>query len=153
MARTTRGSVTDKAKVLAACPPFAMPAIERALGPHVDITFVNTLVLARELMRTTENLAMVICGVHFDESRMYDLLDYARRDFPHVPFLCVRILQSEIPQISLRALAIAAESLGAIGMIDFAATAVEKGQAAAEQNLRTAVLARLERGTARGIAS
>ena len=38
---------------------------------------------------------MVICGVYFDESRMYELLDYVRTRFPALPFLCARILNTE----------------------------------------------------------
>jgi hypothetical protein len=117
-----------------------MPTLERALGAHMDFTFVNSLNAARDVVRTNPDLAMIICGVHFDESRMYDLLDFSRRERPDVPFLCVRVLDSEIPRISRQAIAIAAQSAGVAAFIDFAGAAIQRGAIAAEQMLESAVV-------------
>jgi DNA-binding NarL/FixJ family response regulator len=135
--------VTPKPRILAACPPFAWPTIERVLGAHGDIVFVNSLDAARAALRTNREIAMVVCGVHFDESRMYELLEYAHREHPDVPFLCVRILDAEMPRISREALAVAAKALGALGMLDFATLVAEQGRSVAEQTLENEVLTHL----------
>src|SRR5690349_18480245 len=75
--------------------------------------------------------------------RMYDLLDYSRRERTDVPFLCVRIQDEEVPRLSKRAIAMAAESAGAAAFIDFADLLAKRGVSAAEQHLETEVLTRL----------
>lgn len=138
-----RGKGMRKPQVLAACPPSAMPTLERVLGAHVDFTFTTSLNAASAVVRTNPDLAMIVCGVHFDESRMYDLLEYSRRERPDVPFLCVRVLDGEVPRISRQGIAMAAQSAGAAAFIDFADLVIERGVTAAEQGLETAVLTRL----------
>ena len=72
------GGSTIKPQVMAACPPFAYPTLERALGKDFELVPVNNLADAQALLERNRDWAMVICGVYFDESRMYELLDYAR---------------------------------------------------------------------------
>ena len=103
-----------KPKVLAACPPSAMPTLDRVLSPHVDLTFVNSLNAARDALRTNTDLAMVVCGVHFDESRMYELLEFAQCERPHVPFLCIRILDAELARASRERVGLALKAAGAV---------------------------------------
>lgn len=129
-----------KPKVLAACPPSAIPTLDRILSAHVDLTFVNSLNAARDTLRTNADVAMVICGVHFDESRIYDLLEYARRERPEVPFLCIRILDAERARACRECVGLALKAAGAVDLIDFAALVIELGRTAAEQRLETEVL-------------
>lgn len=112
------------------------------LGNYVDLVFVNTLSLAREALLGNPRLELIICGVHFDESRMYDLLSYARLRHPRVHFLCVRVLNAEMSRLSRQSLQLAVESLGAT-LLDYAGQAAVQGVEAADEHLRTAVLASL----------
>lgn len=121
-----------------------MPTLERVVGSHVRITFVNALPAARDVLRTNANLAMVTCGVHFDDSRMYDLLDYVRRERPDVSFLSVRILDAELPRASREGTELALRMAGAAAFIDFASLIIERGRIAAEQQLETQVLRHLQ---------
>ena len=120
-----------------------MPTLDRVLSAHVDLTFVNSLNAARDALRTNLDLAMVICGVHFDESRMYDLLDYAQRERADMPFVCVRVLEAELARASHERLGFALKAAGAVDLIDFATLVIERGRTAAEQRLETEVLRRL----------
>jgi hypothetical protein len=129
--------------VLTACPPFALPTLEKALGGYVSLLHVSSLEAAEAALRTNSRISAVVCGVHFDESRMYDLLALVKREFPHVPFVCVRVLDAEIPKISREALRIAAESMGANGYLDFPSLIEKHGSDDAEGYLRSHVLARL----------
>jgi hypothetical protein len=139
----SRGTTTVKPQVLAACPPFAYPTLERALGKDVELLPVSTLTDAEAVLGRNRDLAMVICGVHFDESRMYDLLRYARSRFPQLSFVCVRILilESQLQRISLNAIEMAARMLGAATFIDYPTLVEQRGTQAADQELRQAVLA------------
>jgi hypothetical protein len=86
------------------------------------------------------DLSVVICGVHFDESRMFDLLRCVRSRFPKLPFVCVRILNAELPRISRDAIELAARTLGATAFIDFPDLVAQRGEKEAEQDLRRVVL-------------
>lgn len=92
-------SATNKPQVLAACPPFAFPTLERVLG--LDLVFVNTLLLAQEALKNNPRLELIICGVHFDESH-------------------------ESSRLSREPIRIALESLGA-RLIDYATEARQRG--------------------------
>jgi hypothetical protein len=129
--------------VLAACPPFALPTLHKVLGAYVRFVPVASLEAAKTALASNPRIALVLCGVHFDESRMYELLQHARRLFAHIPFVCVRVLDAEIPRVSREALRIAAESLGATAFIDLPTLVSQIGNEAAERELRNVVLGHL----------
>jgi CheY-like chemotaxis protein len=137
------GAMHKSTQVLAACPPFALPALQRILGGYTKLVPATSLDEARRILESNTAIAMIVCGVHFDESRMYELLEYARQAYPQVPFVCVRVLNTELPKISREALRIAAESSGATAFIDLPALVERSGQEQADSVLRTAVIARL----------
>jgi hypothetical protein len=124
-----------KRKVLVACPPFALATVERALSSHADLICVNTLATARAQLAAHLDIAMVVCGVHFDESRMFDLLEYARRERVHVPFVCVRVLDVEAPRTPAESIHVATKALGAVDYVDVVAMVREQGRDAAESRL------------------
>src|SRR5712691_12016699 len=93
--------------------------IGKILEPY-ELTFVRTLGEAtRALDRTDYDL--VIIGVHFDESRMFDLLRQVRADerYRAKPVVCVASQRFGTP-ISLEGLEIATRALAANAFIDFA---------------------------------
>jgi CheY-like chemotaxis protein len=137
--------VMSKPKVLVATTPAGSPLVEGLLAPHAELVCVNTLADALAALRSHADIAMVVCGVHFDESRMYDLLEFARRRLPEVPFVCVRARQTEISRISRQSIAIATKALGAVEYMDFAAAVAEIGRKAAEQRLTEVFLRQLVR--------
>jgi len=134
-----------KPKVLAAVPPASLEVVSRVVAEDVELVFTNALPAARELLAATPDIAMVLCGVHFDESRMYDLLEYVHRDFPHLPFFVVRIVDREGRRLSMATLGAAAQAAGAAGVFDFVAMSQSLGKAAAERALREAILRHLPR--------
>ena len=129
--------------LLVACPPFAYPTVEKALGPYVNLLPVSSLDAAKNALRTRPSIAMIVCSIYFDESRMYDLLRYCKQSHPLVPFAAVRILDFEMPTVARDALTIATESLGAKGFVDVAFITATSGAQVAEQSLRDAVLSNL----------
>lgn len=132
-----------KPRVLAACPLAGTRTLKGILVDHVELVFVNTLAGARDVLLANVDIAAVICSVHFDESRMYSLLEYAHRTFPDLPFICVRVLGGEISRMSGDAIALASETLGARAYVDFAASLANDGREAAEHLLAGVVLTHL----------
>lgn len=136
-------SVTAKPKLLAACQPSAFQVLTRVFGDDVDLLFTNSMSAAETLLRTTPDLAMVVCGLYFDESRMHELLGLVRREFPELPFLGVRMLDYESRRTSIQAAEAAIKALGAVGFVDFAKLSQEAGPAEAERRLREVALQHL----------
>lgn len=137
------GSGIGKPRVLAACPLSALRTVERVLGRHTELVFVSTLAGARDVLYANRDISMVVCSIQFDESRMYELLDYARSGFPQIPFVCVRMLDGDLSRIAADTIALAVETLGAAAYIDFAACVATDGRAMAEHVLTSIVLAHL----------
>ncbi len=71
--------------VLVASPPFAYPTVEKALGSYVNLFPVSSLDAAKYALNTMPSIAMVVCGVYFDELRMSDLLRYCGQTRPLLP--------------------------------------------------------------------
>ena len=107
----------------------------------VELIPVTTMADAVRVLERNGDLSVVICGVYFDESRMHDLLRCVRSRFSKVPFVCVRVLDAELPRVARDAIEIAARTLGAAAFIDFPNLVAQRGEKEAEEELRRAVLA------------
>jgi hypothetical protein len=129
---------------LAAFPSLAISSLERVLDGHVGFLPVHSLFQAKAVLQSNaEGISLVACGVHFDESRMFDLLRYVRESFPRIPVVCSRVLEMQFPQISLESIALSAASLGAVTFFDLPGRAKEVGRDAAEQEFRSVLLKHL----------
>lgn len=103
--------------MLAALRPQGVVAVQRAVGAYVDPIGAYTYGEALTALRSRQDIDLVICGVFFDETRMFDLLRAVRQEFPDIPFVCCRVGERELPPVSLEAVGIAAKSMGAAGII------------------------------------
>jgi DNA-binding NarL/FixJ family response regulator len=130
-------------KLLVAARPNVAVALRGALGEYVHMTSVYTFSDAIKLLQAESDVAMVLCSVYFDESQMFDLLRVAKEKFPATPFVCCRVLESDLARISIDALTIAAASLGAAAFIDMPRLTAEFGPDAADQQFRSRILAHL----------
>src|SRR4051812_30853427 len=110
--------MTNKQKVLAALRPEAIVALQRALGEYAAILPVYTFEDAVALLRSGVEIDIALCGIYFAQNRMFDLLRVARQECPRLPFVCCRIGDTEIPQVTVEAVSIAAQSMGAAGFIN-----------------------------------
>jgi hypothetical protein len=125
-------------KILVADVPQLDARLSGALGGR-SLAFVRTL-LEAERRLAAEEFGLVIIGLHFDDSRMFDLLRWARAQCAHIPFVCARIFPKDITRISIEGVSIAVTSLGAAGFIDVPALEAEHGHAEAAQRLRDTLL-------------
>ena len=77
-----------------------------------DLVFVRTLGEAQRAYER-EPFAMVVVGVHFDDSRMFDLLRYLQSSGqPRCAVICMRSQHFVSHAITLEGLEIAAKALG-----------------------------------------
>ena len=107
-----------RAKVLVADVPEADAKIRECLPDH-DLHFVRTLGQAtRELRR--DGYQMIVIGMHFDDSRMFELLRYARSLASHkdVPVICVQCQEIMLSEAVLKNMEDAVKALGGNAFVD-----------------------------------
>ena len=78
-----------------------------------DLTFVRALAEAQRAL-ARERFDLILVGVHFDDSRMFDLLRHlqASGGAPGCAVICMRSQHFQSPAISIEGLEIAAKALG-----------------------------------------
>lgn len=109
--------VEVRRKILAAMRQEGVVAVERALGRYVDLVPTHAFEDAVRLLQARD-INLVLCGMYFAETRMFDLLRLVNGRYPAVPVICCRIGLSELPKVTLEAVSIAAKSMGARDFID-----------------------------------
>ncbi len=99
--------------------PEAIPKIERALDGHFKLTIAKTYKHALDEIQTNR-FSVVICGTHFDDSRMLELLGTVKMELKmlHLPFICFRHLHSRWSDETEHGIQLSAELLGACKFID-----------------------------------
>jgi DNA-binding response OmpR family regulator len=85
----------------------------RAVLSGYDLVFVRTLGEAQRAL-AREQYALILIGVHFDDSRMFDLLRYLQANGarPGCAVICMRSQQFVSPAITIEGLEIATKALG-----------------------------------------
>jgi DNA-binding response OmpR family regulator len=105
-------------RVLVADTPEGDRRIAAILAGY-ELEFVRTLDAARRALQD-DGFALVLIGVHFDDSRMFDLLRYMRAN-PEKPGRCVVCMRSQrfaSTAITIEGLEIAAKTLGCALFLD-----------------------------------
>jgi len=108
----------SQAKVLVADIPAADEKIRDCLPGH-DLHFVRTLGAAlRELRR--DGYQLIVIGMHFDDSRMFELLQYVRSLPQHkdVPVICVQCEEVMLSEAVLKNMEDAVKALGGTAFVD-----------------------------------
>jgi CheY-like chemotaxis protein len=141
--------MANKPRVLAAFTHHIIPYLERALGSYVDVVSVHTVEEALRRLEDDRLIALVLCGVFFNESRMFELMREVRTINPRLPFIACRILPLELPRVSIEALTIALETLGA-RYVDVPRLEELYGPDQAQSEFRSAVLSKIPRQLVRG---
>src|SRR5262245_55566601 len=91
------------------------------LAAH-NLVFVRTLDEAKSVL-AGRNFDLIVIGVHFDESRMFDLLRYVRWQERHraTPVVCVLTADFTRQAIATEGVEIAAKALGGTAFLDLKA--------------------------------
>jgi DNA-binding response OmpR family regulator len=100
-----------KRRILVADTLEADARLKRILPDH-ELVFSRTLADAQRCA-DADGFDLVVIGVHFDDSRMFDLLRFVRTAARHGerPVVCVRSHRFAWPAISVEGLQIAASAL------------------------------------------
>jgi hypothetical protein len=111
-------------KILVADAPEAIPLHRKILAPVYHLRTVIDYTAACDL--ATKDVDLVVCGVHFEESRMVDFFSTVSR-IPK-PFVCFRSIETPIQPAALHVIKLAGEVLGSVGFIDFVQLRAELGE-------------------------
>lgn len=130
------------AQVLVADDREGIEALRRALTTPFHLVGATHFAQARAALEDLPDL--VVCGCHFDEGRMYDLLRHmkATRDLARIPFLAVRVVEGELDDPFYESVKIAVHALGGDAFVDVLRWRRKYGEAEANARL-TALLQKL----------
>ena len=127
------------APILIADSPEAFALLRESLQGPFALHNVTTLEQARKLVQA--DTPLVICGCHFDEGRMYDLLRYmkSRPELADVPFLALRVLEGKLDDALYESVKIAIHALGGNGFVDLYRWKLRYGEGEARHRLTRCV--------------
>ena len=110
--------MANTAKVLVADVPEEDEKIRDCLPGH-ELVFVRTLGDAIRALRAN-GYQLVVISMHFDESRMFELLQYTKAlpAYKDVPVICVQCLEMGLAQAVLKNMDDAVKALGGTAFVD-----------------------------------
>lgn len=125
--------------VLIAAAPISVKAIAAALSDEFDVDYVSSLADATSC--SYKQIDVILCGLCFDESRMFDLLRYTQLH-PRaraLPFICISAVEHTLSGTITQSIEIACRALGGAGFIDLNRWYREYGVASANVQFRQLV--------------
>ena len=105
-------------RVLVAVTPMGYVHARRALHHRFDLVSAFSIQQARVALQA-DGIDAILCSIHFDDSRMFDLLRVVHVVSPDTPFICCRILHSPLSRQAIEGLLTSARQLGCRGFVDF----------------------------------
>ncbi|HZM32859.1 MAG TPA: hypothetical protein VFC18_00070 [Burkholderiales bacterium] len=99
-----------------------VPEMERTIRdclPGHELMFVRTMREAMSALRR-DGYQLIVIGLHFDESRMIELLSYIRglEQYRNAPIVCVQGLEMALPESVLKSIDVAVKALGGLAFLD-----------------------------------
>lgn len=106
------------AQILIADTPEAVVSLERILAGH-KLVISHTLAGALANL-TSQSFDLIIIGVHFDQSQMFELMHHVRADSTNAskPIICFAARDTEMTRIIHEAIEIASKAAGAWMYLD-----------------------------------
>lgn len=122
-------------QILLAAAAVSVEPLTRALGDRYQCQHVSTMFQAKALLEQPCDL--IVCGLYFDDSRMFDLLRHAKSDerTRRIPFVVVKASDGELSPTVQQGIEIACAALGADRFVEFTTWEKREGNAAAQQRL------------------
>ena len=89
----------------------------------ISLMLVPCVTLEAAKQAVHDDIDVVLCGLHFDECRMFDLLRFMKADpgLRRIPFLCIKTLDGTLDPTFNESVKIATQALGAAGFFDLGA--------------------------------
>jgi hypothetical protein len=122
-------------RLLVAAHPECLRAIRDALRGDFDLTVCTTLEAVK--WRLAEHHDLILCGIYFDESRMFDLLRYAGMETSQRPVVCINSIGPPLNAMVYQAVEIATRALGAHAFVDLERCIVRLGAPPARSTIFT----------------
>ena len=113
------------AKVLIADVPEMHPRIQDCLPGH-DCVFATTMREAMLALRQ-DGFSLIVIGLHFDESRMFELLSHVRSlpVYKNAAVVCVQGLDVVMPEAVIHTVDMAVKALGGTAFVDLRDQSIE----------------------------
>jgi len=126
-------------KVLVAIRPEDADLMRRVFGDEFEVISCITLAEAQAALST--DLAMIACGVHFDDGRMFDLLKQVKADLQlaAIPFWGILRDEGLLSRAITRGIRTAMKSMGANGLFNLSQVDTGSDEEAAYRELRGAL--------------
>jgi hypothetical protein len=137
--QTRKEMPVERPKLLIAEVPRVVPVVEDAWDGYFDLTYCTTMNEALCLLQ--EPFDVIVCGTHFADSHMFDLLRHAKAtpQSRNTPFLCIRVLDGELDATAFQSISMAAKALAAAAFVDLNRWRREYGFDEARTKLRQLV--------------
>jgi CheY-like chemotaxis protein len=105
----------NRPRILAAVRPGSLQLVDAALGRDYAVTHATSLTEAAMHLSGSADFSLILCSVHFDGSRVLDLLQSIASNpkAAPVPVLCVRAERGVLQEAAYGALSFACSALGA----------------------------------------
>lgn len=123
-------------RVLIADVPEAMAVLTQGLDQHFQVIPRTSWIGACAAVH--EGIDLVLCGLGFEESKMFELLDYLRsqQETRSTPFFCIKSIRQKLPSTINSGIGIALHAKGMAGYLDFEGWQVRFGEREAAAILR-----------------
>src|ERR1051325_1950193 len=128
-----------RCRLLVAVTEMGYVHARRALLESFDLVSAFSLAQAITSLKNSD-IDAVLASIHFDDSRMFDLLRATRRIRPATPFICCVLLGTALSDAALRGLTSAATQEGCSGFINYNEMQRTIGFDAADRQFREEVL-------------
>ena len=109
-------------RVLVAAQPAAWAVLRMLLQECSDAVPVHSPADAFTLLRRPHQTDAILATIAFDDSRMLEFLQAVKRDrvLRKIPFLCLRVLPSVLPDNLVQKVGDVCKKCGAVDLIDLA---------------------------------
>lgn len=125
--------------ILVADRPTGIQTIHNVMGSDFHIMSATCFADAESLIRSSKlRFSLILCGVHFDDSRMFDLAALVQHSEPraHGPLVIFRDLDSQLDAAFFRSIQLSAKVLGAAGFVDLFELKLKHGIADADASFK-----------------
>ena len=131
--------MAKRCRLLVAVTTMGYIHARRALVESFDLVPVFSISQARIALRDAD-IDCVLASIHFDDSRMFELLAEVKAMDPRPPFACCMLLGTTLSERTLRGLVRAAEEQGCAGFFNYNSLQRKVGFAEADKQFREHLL-------------
>lgn len=127
-------------RILVADTPEAFQVFSATLTSPFTLVQAGTFEDARHALQQPPP-GLVVCGCHFDEGRLYDVLRLLKATpaLVHVPFMAIRCVEGELEDALYESVKIAVRALGGNAFVDLPRWRLRWGEAEASHRLTNLV--------------